>query len=62
MVNSFVASLDITVVINILHEITKILHEKIFSIKSNIFVLISQRYIREKNSQNGHSNKPWISE
>ena len=48
MVNSFFVSLDITVVINILQEITKILHEKIFFIKSDIFVLISQRYIREK--------------
>ena len=48
MVNSFVVSLDITVVINILQEITKILHEKIFFIKNDIFVLISQRYIREK--------------
>ena len=38
MVNSFVVSLDITVMINILQE----------NVKSNKFVLIPQRRIREK--------------
>ena len=49
MVNSYVVSLGVTVMINILQETIKILHEKNDRFaKSNRFVLIPQRCTNEK--------------
>ena len=49
MVNSYVVSLGITVMINISQETIKILHEKNDRFaKSNRFVLIPQRCTNEK--------------
>ena len=46
MVNSFVAVLDIAIMINILQEIVKILLNKM--LKSKEIISIPQQYIREK--------------
>ena len=58
MVNSFVVSLDITVMINILQEIIKVLHEKM--LKTIDFYWFHSDASKKKNSLNGHSNEPWI--
>ena len=60
MVNSFLVSLDITVMINILSEITKVLHEKI--LKTINLYLIHKDKSEKNNSLNGHSNEPRINE
>ena len=56
MVNSFVFSLNIPVMINILSEMIKILHEKILN------VIYLYRFhndtLAENNSLNGHFNEP----
>ena len=59
--NSFVVSLDITV-INVLQEMIKILLEKM--LKAIKFVLIPQRCVRENltHSINSLSNEPRIDE
>ena len=58
MVNSFLFSLDIPAMINILYEMIDILHEKIL----NAIYLhwFHNDTLAEKNSLNGHSKKAWI--
>ena len=52
MVNSFVFSLDIPVMINILYKMIKILHKKILNAIYCIdFIMIYQRYIEMKTIQ-----------
>ena len=60
MVNSFVLSLDIPVMINILYEMIEILHEKML----NVIYLhwFHNDTLAENNLLNGHSNQPWINE
>ena len=58
MVNSFVFSLDILVMINILYEMIKILHEKMLN--AIYLYWFHNDALAENNSPNGHSNKPWI--
>ena len=58
MVNLFVCSLDIPVMINVLYEIIKFLQEEML----NAIYLYWSHYdiLAENNSLNGHSNQPWI--
>ena len=58
MVNSFVFSLDIPVMINILYEMIKILHEKMLN--AIYLYWFHNDTLAENNSLNGHSNQPWI--
>ena len=58
MVNSFVFSLDIPVMINILYEMIKILHEKMLN--AIYLYWFHNDTLAENNSLNGHSNEPWI--
>ena len=60
MVNSFVASLDITVMINVLQEIIKILHEKM--LKSKNLYWFHSCASEGNNTLNGHSNENWVNE
>ena len=58
MVNPLVFSLDIPVMINMLYEMIKILHEKMLNA-----MYLSWFYndiLAENNSLNDHSNEPWI--
>ena len=58
MGNSFVFSLDIPTMINILCEIIKILHQKMLNA---IYLYWFHKYVLPvNNSLNGHSNKLWI--
>ena len=56
MVNSFIFSLDIPVMINILYEMIKILHERMLN------AIYLHRFhndtLAENNSLNGHCNEP----
>ena len=58
MVNAFVFSLDIPVMIKILYEMIKMLHVKM----SNAVYLywFHNDILTENNSLNGHFNEPWI--
>ena len=58
MVNLFVFSLDLPVMINILYEMIKIVHEKML----NAIYLYGfhNDTLAENNAPNGHSNQPWI--
>ena len=58
MVNSFVFSLDIPVMINILYEIIDILHEKMLN-AINLHWFHNDT-LPENNSLNGHSKEAWI--
>ena len=58
MVNSFVFSLNIPVMINILYEMIAILHEKILNLIDLYWFLNDT--LAENNSLYGHSNEPWI--
>ena len=60
MVNAFVFSLDIPVLINILYEMIKILHEKILN--AIYLYWFHNDTLAENNSLNGHSNEPWREE
>ena len=60
MVKSFDVLLDITVMINILQEIIKILHEKM-SKAINLYWFHND-VSEENNSLTGHSNEPRINE
>ena len=55
MVNSFVFSLDIPVMINILYETIKVLHEKMRN--AIYFYWFHNDTLAENNSLNDHSNK-----
>ena len=56
MVNSFVFSLDISVTINILYEMIKILHEKM--LYAIYLYWFHNDTLAENNTLNGHSNQP----
>ena len=56
MVNSFVSSLDITVMIHILYEIVKILQEKMLN--AICMYRFHSDTSEKNNSLNAHSNKP----
>ena len=58
MVNSFVFSLDIPVIVNILYKMIKILHEKMLN--AIYLCWFHNDTSEENNSLNGHSNEPWI--
>ena len=58
MINSFVFSLDIPVMINILFEMIKILHEKM--VNSIYLYWFHNDTLAENNALNGHSNQTWI--
>ena len=60
MVNSFVVSLDITVIINILQSLIKIMHEKM--LKAANLYWVHKDASERNNSLNGHSNEPRINE
>ena len=60
MVNSFVVLLDITIMINILPEITKVSHDK--RLKAINVYLFHKGKSEKNNSLNGHSNKPQMNE
>ena len=60
MVDSFVGSLDITVMINILLWIIKIMHKQMLK-TINLYWFHNDASERN-NSLNGHSKKPWINE
>ena len=55
MVNSLVFSLDITIMMNILYKIIKILHEKMLN--AIYLYLFHNDTLVENNSENGHSNE-----
>ena len=55
---SFVVSLDTTVIIDILQEIIRILHEKI--LKAVNLYWFKNDASEKTYSLNGHFNKPWI--
>ena len=58
MVNSFLFSLEIPVIISILYEIIKVMYEKVVNA---IYSYCFHNNSSEKNNLlNGHSNKPWI--
>ena len=58
MVNSFVFSLNVPVMVNILYYTIKMLHKKMLNAK---FLSSFHNYtLAENNSLNGHSNEPWI--
>ena len=58
MVNLFVSSLDIPVMMNILNEMMKkSLHEKMLN--AIYLYWFHNDTWEENNSLNGHSNKPW---
>ena len=60
MVNSFVVSLDITAMINILQQIIKIMHEKM---SKAINLYWSHNYASKRNnSLNGHSSELRVNE
>ena len=58
VVNLFVVSLDIRVMINILHEMIKILHERM--LKTIYLNWFPSNISKKNNSLDGYSNKPWI--
>ena len=58
MVNSFVCSLDIPAMINVLYEMINILHEKMLN--AIYLYWFPNDTLAENNSLNGHSNQPWI--
>ena len=58
MVNSFVFSLNIPVMINILYEMITILHEKILNLIDLYWFLNDT--LAGNNLLYGHSNEPWI--
>ena len=58
MVNAFVFPLDIPVVINILYEMIKILHEKMLN--AIYLYCFHNDIFAENNSLNGHSNRGTI--
>ena len=58
MEKSFVFLLDIPVMINILYEMIKILHEKMLN--AIYLYWFHNDTLAENNSLNGHSNEPWI--
>ena len=60
IVNSFVVLLDITVMINILQQIIKVLHEKILKV-INLYWFLNDAS-EKHNSLNGHSNESRIKE
>ena len=60
MVNSFVVSLDVTVMINILQLIIKILHKKMLK-AINLYWSLNDA-LERNNSLKSHSNKPQIKE
>ena len=59
MVNSFVSSLDITVMIHILYEIIKILQEKMLN--AIYMYWFHSDTSGKNNSLNAHSNESWTS-
>ena len=60
MVNSFLASLEIPAMINILYKMIKTLHEKMLN---TIYLYWVHNDTSEKNSSlNSYSNNPWINE
>ena len=58
MINWFVILLDIYVMINVLYEMIKILHEKMLN--AIYFYWFHNDTSEKNNSLNGHSNEPWI--
>ena len=60
MVNSFVVSLDIAIMVNILQEINNILHEKVLK-AINLYWFHNNASEKNK-SLNGHSSKPGSNE
>ena len=56
MVNSFVFSLDIPVMINILYEMVEILHEKMLN--AIYLFKFHNDTLAENSSLNGHSKEP----
>ena len=58
IVNSFVFSLDIPVIFYILHEIVKILHQKMINVK--YLDWFHNDASEKNNSLSGHSNEPRI--
>ena len=60
MINSFVFSLDISVMVKILHEMIKILHEK--TLNAIYLYWFHDDRTEGNNTLNSHSNELWISE
>ena len=58
MVTSFVVWLDIPATLNILYEMIKIMYEKMLNLIYLYWFHIDAS--DESNSQNVHSNEPWI--
>ena len=58
MVNAFVFSFDIPVMINILYEMIKILRAKMLN--AIYLYWFHNDALAENNSLNGHFNEPWI--
>ena len=58
MVNSFVFSSDISVTINILYEMIKVLHE--IMLNAIYLYWFHNDTSGENNALNGHSNQLWI--
>ena len=57
MVNLFAFSLDVPVMINILYEMIKIVHEKMLN--AIYLYWLHNNTSEENKSLNGHSNDPW---
>ena len=58
MVNSFVASWDIPIMMRILYKMIKVLHKKMLNTIDLYW--FHNGTLEENNSQNGYSNEPWI--
>ena len=58
MVDSFIYSLGIPVMIKILYKLIKTLHEKMLNAMHLHW--FHNDVSKENNSLNGHSNEPWI--
>ena len=52
------ATVDVSIMINILYKMIKILHEKMLN--AIYFYWLHNDISEENNSQNDHSNEPWI--
>ena len=58
MINSFVFSLDIPLINNILYEMITILNEKMLN--AIYLYWFHNDILAENNFLNGHSNEPWL--
>ena len=58
MGNSFVFSLDIPVMVDILYEMIEILYEKMLN--AICLYWLCNKTLAENNAPKGHSNQPWM--